>query len=503
MSTLEQNAARVVVPVLDLRPSADAAASWSGARELARRGVGGFILFGGEAATLAAELAELRAQAPGPLLIGSDLERGVGQQVVGCSSLPPLSALGAADDPELARAAGEALAHEALALGIDWIYAPVLDLADEPRNPIVGGRAFAAEPERVATLGRAFVEGLQGAGALACAKHYPGHGPTLLDSHEADPVVERSGQELRARDLAPFRAVADAVASVMSAHVAYPTLTGDDLPATRSPQLLGELLRGELGFAGAVVSDALIMDGVRAGGLSEQEAACAALAAGCDLLLYPSEPAALIEALVRWAGEAPERAARLAEAAGRAEALAARAAAPQRELAAATAAGRALEERICAAALARRGSAQAPLAAGQEVALLILDDDEAPTLGNALAAELRAAGVALRVAGVDGREASDPARWREAAASCARRVVAVGCQVRAWKGRPGLAPELGRLLAELEPAGLSVVGLCGAAPLREAPAGAELLLAHGAAPAAERAAARVLLGADAPGRWPT
>ncbi|MGE0713762.1 MAG: glycoside hydrolase family 3 N-terminal domain-containing protein [Planctomycetota bacterium] len=498
-------AARVIVPVLDLRQPAQRPAAWARARRLRELGVGGFILFGGEASDVTRGLAELRALAPAPLVIGADLERGLGQQVAGGSALPPLLALGAADDEALARETGAALAREALAVGIDWIYAPVLDLADEPRNPIVGTRALAACPQRVARLGAAFVAGLQSTGARACAKHFPGHGGTLLDSHEAHPRVDHSAETLRARDLAPFRAaIAAGVASVMSAHVAYPALAGDALPATRSAALLQTLLREELGFQGAVVSDALIMDGVRAGGLSELEATCAALEAGCDLLLYPTDPEAAVAAVAAWAAAEPARAARLREAAARAEALAApreRLGAPLAPLAAESAA---LEARVDEAALTRVGPAAEALSARDAVALLVLDDDGVPTLGHALAHALAEAGLTLHLASLGPDSAPEAvARWRETAAGQARRVVAVGCQVRAWKGRPGLAPALGALLAELTAEGLSVVGLCGPAALAGAvPAGAELLLAYGDAPAAERAAARVLLGAAAPGRLP-
>lgn len=515
MSELSLLAARVVVPVIDLRPGQPGVPEgqrerdpWERARELRALGVGGLILFGGQGETLAEGLASLRASGEGPLLIGADLERGVGQQVEGGSTLPPLLALGAADSPELARRVGRALGAEALGYGIDWIYAPVLDLADEPENPIVGTRALAADPARVAALGVAFVEGVQSAGALACAKHYPGHGGTLRDSHASAASVEHSAERLQERDLAPFRAAIEAgVASVMSAHVAFPALDpsevagGELLPATRSRALQIELLRESLGFRGAVVSDALLMDGVRVGGLSEAEAGLACLAGGCDLLLYPEDPEGLIAALVTWAEADPAQRARLEEAAARVQALATAVGSP----ASLDDDPRVLEEAVFQAALTRIGEANPPHGSGDSVALLIVDDDGQPTLGHALAAELSAAGVEVYPAGL-GPEPTPEAkeRFRALAAAHPRRIVAVGCQTRAWKERAGLATDLVAEVQALPSAGTQLVGLCGPYAL----AGlvdeeVEILIAYGDAPAAERSAAAVLLGqAEAPGSLP-
>ena len=556
-------AARVVVPLLDLRrPDRDA--EWARAEARARAGFGGFLLFGGELPELPARLAALRAAAGDPAgapFVCADLERGLGQQVRGGTRVPPAMALGAAGSPELARRAGAALGREALAAGIDWVLGPVLDLSDEPRNPIVGTRALGADPARVAALGAAWIEGLQAAGALACAKHYPGHGATTDDSHAALPRVTRPGEALRARDLAPFRAaVAAGVASVMTAHVAYPTLEpGPAGPATLSRALVQELLRGELGYQGLVVTDALIMDGVRQE-LSEEAAACAALAAGCDALLYPHDPEAVAGAVAAWAARDPAHERRLREAAGRV--LAARGRWPAPDGTRAGEVDAALPLELSRAALCRAGQPLAPLAAGEPLTVLLLDDDADPRapqgaavgFGVELLASLDEAGVPLRlhVLTPAGPEASFLAA-RAAAREAGRLLAVVGCRVRAWKGRPGLHPRLLALLAGLPPARLTVAGLCGPAPLglgrqgaaAEAvvpgalgdggfaaalgnggfaaalgnggfaaalgdggfaaalgdggfAAGAEVLLAWGDEPAAQRAAAEALLGAITP-----
>lgn len=262
------------------------------------RGVGGFILFGGKADSVRELTADLRARSRIPLLIGADLERGAGQQFAGAIGLPPLAAIASLGDDDALRGAASLSAREARTLGIDWIYQPVCDLDIEPENPIVGTRSLGADPEEVATAATLWIEACQAIGVLACAKHFPGHGRTTADSHAELPVVSASAETLAQTDLVPFKAAVGAgVAAVMTAHVAYPSLDPSGLPATLSPTILGGVLRGDLGFSGLIVTDALIMEGVLGGG--EAVAVVKALAAGCDLLLYPTDLAACIDALER------------------------------------------------------------------------------------------------------------------------------------------------------------------------------------------------------------
>lgn len=261
-----------------------------------RLGVGGFILFGGDAEAVRELTGELRSGSPHPLLIGADLERGAGQQFRGATRLPPAAALGALDDHEVSRRAGALTAREALALGVNWVYAPVADVDLESRNPIVGSRAFGSDPRAVARHVTAWVGGCRDEGALSCAKHFPGHGRTTADSHVELPRVVASRDELEA-DLGPFRsAVAAGVDSVMSAHVVYESLDPRN-PATLSPLILMGLLKGELGFDGLVVTDAMNMGGVLAGAETPGEAGVRALGAGADVLLYPDDAEAIAGAL--------------------------------------------------------------------------------------------------------------------------------------------------------------------------------------------------------------
>jgi beta-glucosidase-like glycosyl hydrolase len=292
------NPARLILPALRsdaLSGFAHEAGRIADALEI---GVGGFITFGGTAESVRRLTADLLRRAGRPLLLASDLERGAGQQIAGLTEFPPPMALASLNDPAVVRWAAAVTAQEARAVGINWIFAPVADLDVLPENPIVQTRAFGSDPNSVATCVRQWVEGCQEAGALACAKHYPGHGRTKVDSHITLPIVEAPASALRASDLLPFTvAIESGVASIMTAHVAYPTLDDSGLPATLSRTLLGEL-RNRSRFDGLVVTDALIMDGALKG-RRESDAAVEAIQAGADLLLYPNDPRRVRDALQR------------------------------------------------------------------------------------------------------------------------------------------------------------------------------------------------------------
>lgn len=389
------------------------------------RGVGGFILFGGEAEAVRALTADLQARSDRPLLIASDVERGAGQQFTGATRLPPLAALGRLDDLDVTRRAGELTAREARALGVNWAYAPVADVDLEPANPIVGTRAFGTDPAHVARHVAVWVEGCRAGGALSCAKHFPGHGRTVGDSHAELPSVEH-GRGALERDLAPFRAaIAAGADSMMTAHVAYPALDPSGAPATLSAAIVTELLRGELGYDGLVVTDALTMEGVLRGGAGEAEAAVRAVGAGCDALLYPVDVEAVAAALEAAAGSRIP-AERLAEAVERVEAAAARVAgaAGQRWGAAEDLAwARGIAERTL---LDLRGE---PRLAERSVDVLTVDDD----LGGPYPPPSRAPFLdALRETGLEVREVERAEPGRPL-------VVPVYSDIRAWKGRPGLS----------------------------------------------------------------
>jgi beta-glucosidase len=258
-------------------------------------GVGGFILFGGTRSAVAALTSALRGTAGRPLLLGSDFERGPGQQVRGLTELPPPAALGYLNDLDATYACGQITGTEARAVGLTWVFAPVCDLDVESRNPIVQTRAFGADPRLVGSHAAPWIKGCQEHGVMACAKHYPGHGRTTTDSHEGLPVVTGSAAELQA-EAAPFAAAVQAgVASVMPAHVAYPGWDPSGSAATFSKPIL-DYLRTTLAFDGLVVTDAFIMAGATAAA-PEGVAAVAAVNAGCDMLLYPTDWAGVVREL--------------------------------------------------------------------------------------------------------------------------------------------------------------------------------------------------------------
>ena len=236
---------------------------------------------------------------------------------------PDMLSVGAAGDPALTERVGRALGDELAALGIGWDFAPVLDVHTNPDNPVIGNRAFGTTPEAVATHALAFWRGLRGAGVLGCGKHFPGHGDTRTDSHLDLPVVDHPLERLRRIELAPFAAAARAgIDSIMTAHVVFPQLD-PGRPATLSPRILTDLLRGELGFTGVIVSDDLGMKAV-ADRYPIDELAVLAVAAGADVLLI-REPlerqSRAFEALVRAAEKDAHLRRRVTESAARVAAL--------------------------------------------------------------------------------------------------------------------------------------------------------------------------------------
>jgi beta-N-acetylhexosaminidase len=227
-----------------------------------------------------------------PLLIATDQEGGqlmaVGE---GTTQLPGNMALGATRSTELTRKAGEVLGRELAAMGVNVNYAPSCDVNINPQNPVIGIRSFGANPEDVARLASAMVEGIQSQGVAATAKHFPGHGDTAGDSHHGLTSVPHCLERLERVEFPPFRAAIDAdVKLMMTAHLALPALDGPDAPpATLSRRILHGLLREELGFEGVIVTDAMDMGAIRQGEALGEDA-LRAVAAGADLLLLTSNP---------------------------------------------------------------------------------------------------------------------------------------------------------------------------------------------------------------------
>ena len=269
---------------------------------LEKLGVGGVILVGGSAAELAVRSHQLQSWAKFPLLLAADIEEGVGQRFAGATWFGPPMAIaeiathdaGKAD--RYAEQMGSVTAIEARAIGLNWILAPVVDVNNNPDNPVINVRAFGETPEIVGKLASAFIRGALGHPVLTTAKHFPGHGDTAVDSHLELPVLPHSPARLAAVELPPFvEAIAAGVDAVMSAHLLIPAWDAE-FPATLSHKILIGKLREELGFEGLIVTDALVM-GAIANKYGHNEAAVLAAEAGADVLLMPLDPEAAILAV--------------------------------------------------------------------------------------------------------------------------------------------------------------------------------------------------------------
>ncbi len=253
---------------------------------LRENSIGGVCLFRGnmrDAEQVRALTAALR-DAMGPeALIAIDQEGGA---VVRSTWLPPPPAamgLGAADDLELARQTGAAVARAVRSLGFNWNFAPVLDLNNNPDNPVIAERSFGAEPVRATELALAWMEGSQAQGVACCVKHFPGHGDTHVDSHRELPVVNKPLEELERFEFLPFRMAAPHAPAIMSAHIVYPSLD-PDYPATMSRPILSGLLREAWDYRGVIITDGMDMHAI-AGRYGAGQAAVQALQAGADMVM--------------------------------------------------------------------------------------------------------------------------------------------------------------------------------------------------------------------------
>jgi beta-N-acetylhexosaminidase len=227
--------------------------------------------------------ADLRAVMGPQALIGLDQEGGSVVRATFLPQPPAAMALGAAADEALAEGVGAAVARGLRSLGINWNFAPVLDVNNNPANPVIAERSFGADPHAVARLAGAWMRGALREGVACCVKHFPGHGDTHVDSHHDLPVVDKSLAELEALELLPFRALRREAPAMMTAHIVYPQLDPAH-PATLSHQLLGRVLREELGYDGVVITDSLVMKAIH-DRYGHERAAPLALQAGADMVM--------------------------------------------------------------------------------------------------------------------------------------------------------------------------------------------------------------------------
>jgi beta-N-acetylhexosaminidase len=284
--------------------------------------IGGIIFFGAPiyetaiVANRAQEMAEI------PMLMSLDAETGIGMRFEDATNFPWAMAIGATGNPDFARRMGIITGREARAIGIQHIFAPVLDVNNNAANPVINVRSFGEDPEMVGKFGSAFIEGIQSERVIATAKHFPGHGDTNVDSHRGLPIIDHSLASLEKTELVPFRvAVNDGVASIMIAHIALPQIDNEEIkplknyqggdaergaeivnqtatvPATLSAKVQTDLLKKDMGFDGLIVTDAMSMSGLTIY-FTQEEAGVRAFLAGADILEKPADTDAMIRGLI-------------------------------------------------------------------------------------------------------------------------------------------------------------------------------------------------------------
>jgi beta-N-acetylhexosaminidase len=322
--TLREKAAQIVWPSLYGDYTSGDSPQWRRLTQyIQQEKVGGFTISVGSPIEVAAKLNALQSMSKIPLLFGADLEAGAGFRarggyfvpnaidLGGAIVFPPEMAIGATRDTTLAYEQGRLTALEGRALGIHIAYAPVLDVNNNPDNPVINTRSYGEDPQLAARMGVAFIHGLQDHGMIATGKHFPGHGDTGVNSHLALPVVTVSRSRLDTVELVPFRAAVNGgVGAIMSFHGAMPALDSSGVPGTLSSKVLTGLLRGEMGFRGIIISDAMDMRGVL-DQFGAAEAVKRAIAAGIDVLIQPLDVSQTIDAVVAGVAEGRYTEARL------------------------------------------------------------------------------------------------------------------------------------------------------------------------------------------------
>ena len=309
--TLREKAAQIVWPNLYGDYTSHDSPQWRRLSSYIRdQKVGGFLMSVGSPIEIAAKLNAMQEMSTVPLLVGADLEAGAGYRVrggyfipngidLGSSTIfPPQMALGATGDTSLAFQMGRITALEGRAIGIHIAFAPVLDVNNNPANPVINTRSYGENPAMVARLGSAFIRGVQANGMLATGKHFPGHGDTETNSHLEIPVVSVSRSRLDSVELVPFRAAINSdVSGIMSFHGDMPALDSSGVPGTLSHKVMTDLLRSDLHFGGVIISDAMDMAGVLKQ-FGADEVVKRAVAAGIDVLIQPVDVGKTIDAVV-------------------------------------------------------------------------------------------------------------------------------------------------------------------------------------------------------------
>ena len=266
-------------------------------KQIVENKVGGFVFYRGDALELAAMTNEMQRVARVPLLMAADFERGLPMQIKSGTSFTHNMGIAAGGDARMSYKKGRIIAEEMRALGINWLYGPVSDVANNPGNTMVNVRSYGEDPNKTAEFVAAEVRGLKDGGVLSTAKHFPGHGDTPIDSHIVLPVINIKNERFQAVELAPFRAaIAAGLDSLMTAHIALPEITGDNVPASLSPRINVDLIRKELKFDGIITTDSLGM-GAIIKNYKGADGALLAIKSGADVALLPPNPKEAIDAI--------------------------------------------------------------------------------------------------------------------------------------------------------------------------------------------------------------
>lgn len=296
--TLEEKAGQLVIPNANGFDSSDSSTSYIRLRRLVEEyKVGGFVFFKGRLPEKTVLMNRLQGLSKLPLLMGSDFEHGVGMRIDEGTDFPSLMALGAADDSLLAYQMGAIIGRESRRIGIHQNYAPVVDVNNNPDNPIINTRSVGEDPQLVSRIASALMKGMQDAKLVATIKHFPGHGNTSQDSHNETALIASNRAEFVKTELYPFRnLISEGALSVMVGHIRLPKVYTSGVPATLSPEITTDLLKKELHFKGLVVTDAMNMHAISKV-YPDSLSALMALTAGNDLILFPANPEAVIQSI--------------------------------------------------------------------------------------------------------------------------------------------------------------------------------------------------------------
>lgn len=516
-------------------------------RQVRENSVGGIILYRGsvyESVHLANRLQQLSRY---PLLISADMEFGAGMRFEEAVSLPWNMAISATGNPEYARRQGEIIASEARALGVRQIFGPAVDINNNAANPIINVRSYGEDPATVAAFSTAFIQGAQSRGVIATAKHFPGHGDTVIDSHRGLPVINATRERLNRVELVPFRAsIASGVGSVMVAFIGLPQIDptpikslppnkskrseyvpeGEEivtanatLPAALSSVLVEGLIRNELRFDGLIVTDALDMSALTLY-FDQEEAAVRSIEAGADMLIKPSNPDAAVRGLLRaiQSGRITEK--RIDESARRVLAakydlgLVQRRKTPlnqlDRDLSGPDVIAFAKDVAERAITLVRNASSLVPIKLRSDTRvfnLAITNGDDRLTITSPFIAEMERNGVHMETIVLDGRSSDEEIQQAITRARAADVVIAsLYGRVRAGESRSvGLPESSARALTQLVNDNVPIISISFGNPylLQSFPLLRTYIMAYGDMPALQEAAARALLGkADITGRLP-